>query len=431
VSLLATLAAGTVAALAASRKLAQGRLCDPGRAVGGGLARQPLRRTLVVGQVAAAVVLLFGSGLLGRSFLRLLRTDPGFAPGGAVALQVFVWDRNPTPAKQAAFFHETLARIEALPGVKAAGTVTRMPFIEANIGIRSPLSVQGRPAAPGEESSAYLTIASPRYFEAMGIPLRAGRLFADTDRLGGPPVALVNEALARRQWHGADPVGSRVEVRWHGKPISAEVVGVVASALHKRLDREPDAEVFLSSEQSPYGSMTYVVRVAAGAETMVAPIQRAIWSVDPQQSFYRTATVNELVAKSLSPRRFLLLVLAAFAAMAVGLAAAGLYGLISFLAARRTQEIGVRVALGARGAHIFGLVVGEGMGLVASGLLIGLLGCAAAGRVLSSALFGVSPSDPATLTASATALFAATMAACYVPARRAARVDPARTLGDL
>jgi putative ABC transport system permease protein len=303
-----------------------------------------------------------------------------------------------------------------------------MPFIEANINIRSPLSVQGRPAAPGEEASAYLTIASARYFEALGIPLRAGRLFAETDRLGGPPVALVNEALARQQWPGADPIGSRVDVRWRGKPISAEVVGVVGSALHRRLDRQPDPELFLSSEQTPDGSMTYVVRVAAGAETMVAPIQRAIWSVDPQQSFYRTATVDELVAKSLSPRRFLMLVLAAFAVMALGLAATGLYGLISFLAARRTQEIGLRVALGARGAHIFRLVVGEGMGLVAAGLAIGALGSMAAGRVLSGVLFGVSPSDPATGLSVLAVLGAVAFAACAVPALRALRVDPAAAL---
>jgi putative ABC transport system permease protein len=427
-SLVTTILCGTVAALVASRPAGRGSLRETGRAVPGGLRRQGLRRSLVVGQVAAALVLLFGAGLLGRSFLRLLRTDPGFRTEGAVALQVFMWDRNPTPAKQAAFLRETLARIEALPGVLAAGAVSRMPFIEANIGIRSPLTIEGRPAVPGEEASAYLTIATRRYFETMGIPLRAGRWFADSDRLDAASVALVNESLARRQWPGADPVGSRISVRWHGKPITAEVVGVVGSARHRRLDGEPDAELFLSSDQLPYGSMTYVVRAQSGGTALIGPVQRAIWSVDPLQAFYRTATLDELVAKSLSARRFLLLVLAAFAGVALALAATGLYGLMSFLATRRTQEIGVRVALGARGADIFRLVVGEGMTLAAGGLAVGLIGCLWAARLLEGALFGVSAVDPATAVAVLSLLAGAAFLACALPALRALRVDPVTAL---
>ncbi|HET8647714.1 MAG TPA: ABC transporter permease [Vicinamibacteria bacterium] len=427
VALLTTVACGLAAALVASRPAARGTLRDPGRALGVG--RQPLRRTLVVAQVAAALMLLFGAGLLGRSFARLLRTDPGFTADGALALQVFVWDRNATPPRQVAFFRETLARIESLPGVTAAGIVSRMPFIEANIGIRSPLTVEGRPAAAaGEDPSVYLTIASRRYFEAMAIRLRAGRLFEDADRLEGAPVALVNESLARRLWRGANPIGSRLGLRWRGRPLTAEVVGVVASALHRRLDREPDPEVFLSSEQVPYGSMTYVVRVASGASSMIIPVQRAIWSVDPQQSFYRTATVEELVARSLAPRRFLLLVLAAFAAIALALAATGLYGLISFLATRRTQEIGLRVALGARGRDIVRLVVGEGMALVAAGAALGAAGSLVGGRLLRGVLAGLSPADPATGLAVLAVLMLVAVSACLLPALRALRVDPAVAL---
>jgi putative ABC transport system permease protein len=428
VSFATTLLCGCVAALAASRTAGRTSLRESGREVAGGLRRQPLRRGLVVAQVAAALVLLFGAGLLGRSFIRLLRTDPGFRAEGAIALQVFMWDRNPTPARQAAFLRETLARIEALPGVKAAGAVSRMPFIEANIGIRSPLSVEGRPGAAGEESSAYLTVATLRYFETMGIPLRAGRSFADSDRFGGAPVALVNESLARRQWPGATPLGSRLNVRWHGKPITAEVVGVVGSARHRQLDREPEPELFLSSEQTPYGSMTYVVRTESGGAALIAPVQRAIWSVDPLQAFYRTATLDELVAKSLSSRRFLLLVLAAFASVALALAATGLYGLMSFLATRRTQEIGVRVALGARGRDIFRLVVGEGMALAAGGLAVGLLGGLWCGRLLEGALFGVSALDPGTGLAVLSLLGGVAFVACSVPAWRALRIDPATAL---
>jgi putative ABC transport system permease protein len=427
-SLLTALVCGTVAALAAARSLGRAGLHESSRTAGG-LQRQPLRRGLVVAQVATALVLLFGAGLLARSFGRLARTDPGFHRGGVAVLQVFAWDRHPTAAKQAAFFRETLDRIGALPGVTTAGAVSRMPFIEANIGIRSPLTIEGRPAvAPGQEVSAFLTIASRGYFHAMGIPLRAGRSFGDEDRMDGARVVVVNEALARRQWPGASPIGSRVNVRWHGRPITAEVIGVVGSALHRRLDRGPEPELFMSSEQAPYGSMTYVVRASSGADALIAPVQRAIWSVDPQQSFYRTATLDELVAKSLSPRRFLLLVLAAFAVVALALAATGLYGLVSFLTTRRTQEIGVRVALGARGADIFRLVVGEGMTLAAAGLVLGIVGGLAAGRLLEGALFGVSPADPGTGLAVLSMLAAVAFAACAVPALRALRTDPVTAL---
>lgn len=428
VSLLTALVCGTVAALAAARSIGSESLHESSRTAGG-LQRQPLRRSLVVAQVATALVLLFGAGLLARSFSRLVRTDPGFRSDGVAVLQVFAWDRHPTKAKQVAFFRETLDRIRALPGVTAAGAVSRMPFIEANIGIRSPLTVEGRPAVvPGQEAPVFLTIASHGYFQAMGIPLRAGRTFEDADRLDGAPVVVVNEALARRQWQGASPIGSRVNMRWHGRPITAEVVGIVGSALHRRLDRGPEPELFMSSEQAPYGSMTYVVRATSGASTLIAPVQRAVWSVDPQQSFYRTATLDELVAKSLSARRFLLLVLGAFASVALALAATGLYGLVSFLTARRTQEIGVRVALGARDSDIFRLVVGEGMALVGGGLGFGIVGGLVAGRLLEGALFGVSPADPGTGLVVLSTLAAVAFVACALPALRALRTDPVTAL---
>ncbi len=426
-SIVTTLVCGAVAALAASRTAAPGALAGSGRTVGG-LRRQPLRRGLVVAQVAAALLLLFGAALLARSFERLLRTDPGFRADGAAVLQVFAWDRHRTPAARAAFFRGTLARIEALPGVESAGIVTRMPFIEANIGIRSPFAVEGRgPAAAGQESSVYLTIASRGYFDAMRIPLRAGRSFEDSDRLGGAPVALVNDALARREWPQGNAVGSRVALKWQGRPMTAEVVGVVGSALHRSLDRPAEPEAFLSSEQVPYGSMTYVVR-AQGAGTLIAPVQQAVWSVDPQQSFYRVATLDELLAKSLAPRRFLLLVSAAFACTALALAVAGLYGLVSFLTARRTQEIGVRVALGAGNGDIFRMVVGEGMALVGVGLGVGLVAAFGAGRAMESALFGVSPADPTAGAAVVLLLAAVAFAACAVPALRASRTDPIAAL---
>ena len=429
VTVATTLACGIMPALRLSHVRAEGALRDGGRAFTGSRRRQRLRQGLVVAEVAVALVLLAGAGLLTRSFSHLTRVDPGFRPDSVVALQVFAWDRHPTADRLAAFFQETLSRLASLPGVTASGVVSRMPFIEASINVRSPLAVEGRPVAPGDEDTTYLTVATRGYFEAMGIPLRSGRFFDDGDRRSGRLVAVVNETLAHRL-AAPDPLGLRLALRWQGRPIVAEVVGVAAAVRHERLDQPADPEVFLSHAQVPFGSMTYVLRVQGDPAFVVGAARERVWSVDPLQSFYRTATVTELVARSLAPRRFLLLVLGAFAAMALLLTVVGVYGLVRFVAAQRSPEIGVRIALGAGAGDILRLVLAEGMGLVLLGIGLGLGGALALAGSVRGLLYGVSASDPATLGGVSLLLASLALLACYLPAYRAMRVDPVAALRD-
>jgi predicted permease len=303
--------------------------------------------------------------------------------------------------------------------------VSAMPFIEANINMETALLIEGRPAPPpGQEASAFLTIATPDYFRAMRIGLREGRLFTVHDRFGGAPVALVSEALARKQWPASSPVGQRVRFRYQGQMQNAEIVGVVASVRHEGLDLPPRPEIFVPHSQNPFGSMTFVVRTSGDPQAMLAALKAEIYAVDPVQVIYRAATARELVSKSLVERRFMLALIGAFAALALVLAATGIYGVISVATAQRTREFGVRMALGAGRREILGMVLRQGVSLAVIGLVVGLAGALISGRLLRSFLYGITPTDPLTLAAVVMALGLVAIAACVLPARRATRVDP-------
>jgi putative ABC transport system permease protein len=427
-ALLSTLTCGLLPALRFSAVHGGASLRERRGSVSGTL-REPLRRGLVVAQLATALVLLAGAGLLVRSFARLLAVDPGFRAEGVLALQVFAWDRLESKAARAAFFRDTIARLEELPGTSRVGAVSRMPFIEANIGIRSPFQVEGgRELPPDEAPRVYLSTATPGYFPAMGIELLEGRLVDAHDQADRPPVALVNQALARAHWAGRSPLGSRVLLRFEGKPVRAEVVGVVASVRHGRLEEAPEPEAFLPHAQTGYGSMTYVLRTSVEPSSLVPAAKQRIRELDPLLAFYRTASLEELVRKSVAERRFLLVLIASFAAVAVLLASVGLYGLLSFLAIRRRREIGVRMALGADAGDIVRLVLEQGTRLVVPGLVIGLGAALVATRALAGMLYGVSLVDPLSLLSVAALVAAIALVACYLPARRALRVDPSLTL---
>jgi putative ABC transport system permease protein len=383
---------------------------------------------LVVGEVALALVLLAGAGLLVRSFLALRSVDPGFRAGEVLMLQVFAWDRNATPERRSEFFTRTLERVAALPGVAAAGAVSSLPFAAVDHRIDSPLLIDGRTVAPGDEPSTFVTIATPDYLRAAGIPLRRGRWFGAEDHGRSAPVVVVNEAAARRHWPGQDPVGANVTVRWQGRPIRAQIVGVAGEVRHGALDREPRPEVFLPHAQVPTGTMCYVVRTAGVGTASVEEVKAAIRTVDPLQAFYQTASLDDLVSRSLAPRRFGALLLGGLAAAGVALAATGLYALIAFSTRVRTREIGVRLALGAGRADILRMVVGRGMALVGAGVVIGLAGALALGRFVRGLLFGVGPADPLTLAGVSLLLLAVSGAAALASARAASRLDPLEAL---
>ncbi len=404
-----------------------GRLLDVLRGIsdgGGGGTRHPLRAGIVVGEVALALLLMSGAGLLIRSFVLLLQTDPGFNPERVVVLQVFAWDRNATPEKRAAFFQQVLDRMKALPQVQRVGAVSAMPFIEANINMETALLSDERPVAQGEEPSAFLTIATPGYFETMRMSLRQGRALEVYDTARSGRVAVVSEALVRRAWPDGRAIGRRFRYRYQGQLQQAEVVGVVADIRHDGLDRPARPELFVPHAQIPFGSMTFVARTAGDPASVISALKAEIRAVDPAQAVYRAATAQELVSRTLVERRFMLALLGGFALLAGILAAIGIYGVISVATTQRTREFGVRIALGAERGEILSMVLRQGAWMTGLGLAIGLAGALAFRRVMSGFVYGITPEDPITLGAVVGALALVALVACMLPARRATRVDP-------
>ena len=258
----------------------------------------------------------------------------------------------------------------------------------------------------------------------MSIPLREGRLLEDRDSETAPVVAVISEGLRRREWPEESPIGRRVRISWQGKPVEAEVVGVVSQIRHDGLDTAPRPEVFLSLPQFPFSSMTYVVRGAGDAAALIDRVKRQIWTVDPMQSVYDAASVERLVQASVVRQRFSMSVMSAFAFVALLLCASGIYGIISFTTTQRTREIGVRMALGADGPMIRGMVLREAATVILIGLAAGIVGALAASRFLQTLLFEVRPGDPLTIASVSLLLAVVGLAACYAPARRATQVDP-------
>lgn len=382
-----------------------------------------LRSGLIIGEIALALTLLVGAGLLLRSFAALLAVDPGFRKEGVLALQVFAWDRRDSVSQRVRFFEETERRIGSLPGVASVGAVTAGPFTASDIGIRRLLSVDGRaPGQPGHEMQVFVNHATPGYFQTIGIPIVHGRGFEPSDRVGAPPVAVINETARRLYWRGEDPVGRRIALG--SDTTRFEIVGVVGDVRLRSLEAEPRPEVYLAQRQTGWGGMTYYVRTRSDPPATLESAKRAIWAVDPLQDFYQTATLDDLMATTLAPRRFILLLLGTFAGFALVLAAVGIYGVISVIVTRRTHEMGIRLALGAPPQSVVGLVVGHGTRLALAGLALGLAGALVAGRALGSMLFGVGTRDVTTFIVAAATLFTVALVASYLPARRAARVDP-------
>jgi putative ABC transport system permease protein len=312
-----------------------------------------------------------------------------------------------------------------MPGVEAAGAVSAMPFAMSNIDIRSDLDIIGRPAPPhGEQRGTYVTIATPGYFRTMSIPLREGRLLEDRDGAAAPIVAVISDALRRREWPGASPVGQRVAIQWQGQRVEAEVVGVVSQIRHDGLDTAARSEVFLPHAQLPFSSMTFVARGSGEPLTLVDRVKREIWSVDSLQPIYDAASVERSLRASLVRQRFSMTVMSAFALIALALCAGGIYGIISFTTAQRTREIGLRMALGADTPTIRRMVLQEGGVVIGAGLALGLIGALVTSRSLRTLLFDVQPFDPLTFGTVSVVLAVVGLAACYVPARRATRVDP-------
>jgi putative ABC transport system permease protein len=423
VAVVAAIAAGLAPSIQLSRPVSAGASRDGLTSARGGV-----RGALVVVEVAAAVVLAVGAGLLVRSFITVQRVDPGFRPARVAALQIFPSPRHDTPQKRILFFEQTIDRMRALPGVVAAGAVSAMPFGVSQVTARSPLAIDGRPPATGDEARVLTTSVAGDYFRVMGVPLLKGRLFEASDTADSRPVVVVSRMAAQTLWPGSDPIGSRVQFRVQGVNFDAEVVGVVGDVRHEALDQPAGVELFLPHAQSGFYALTVVVNTAPGSPPTLQTLKEQIWALDPVQTIHHTAAVEDWISRSLNNRRFSLFLLGGFAFATLLLAAAGVYGVTSFTTGQRTREFGVRMALGARGRDIIRLVVGGGVKLAGVGVVIGVVLALPLTRLLQAFLFGVTPLDPLTFLSVVIGFVAIAAAACCVPAQRAVRVDPAKAL---
>ncbi|MGH2779879.1 MAG: ABC transporter permease, partial [Thermoleophilaceae bacterium] len=392
----------------------------------GDAGRGLLRKGLVAGQVALAVVVLVGAGLLIRSLWNLTRVDPGLQPARVLTLetQLASSERYEEVESVTRLYSRLLERVAALPGVRSAEAVDLLPMSGNFNGLG--FAIEGRPEpAPGEMPSAEARAVTPGYFRTLGIPLVRGRGITPTDDREGPPVVVINEVMARRHWPGEDPLGARLT---RGDEGSWEIVGVVGDVREFRLGEEPVPAMYFPYAQAPewmqLTSRFLVIRSASDPLALAPAIREAVRAVEPTMVIHDVRTMDHVIAGTVAQPRFRTLLLALFAAVAAILGAVGIYGVVAHGVARRTHELAIRKALGARRDQIAGMVIRQGMIPVLAGLAIGTVGALAAGRVLASLLFEIGPADPLTFVAVAAVLLIAGLAASYVPARRATRVDP-------
>ena len=439
-SLSTGIAFGLAPALHASRAALGEALRESGRSTTEGREHRRFRSALVVGEVALALVLTTGAALLIRSFAHLQGGSLGFEPAGVTSARVLLPARPSGPnapepryaaaEKRRAFFDHVLARLRETPGVEAAGATTFLPL--SGWSGSQAFEIEGRPPArPTEELDALPQSVNEDYFRAMRIRVLRGRGIAATDVATASPVVVVSETTARRFWGGEDPVGGRIGWRVGGPQtpvVWREVVGVVADVRHDGLAEPAEPEIYLPYAQAPTALICLTVRMAGGQALPPRAIEQAVWSFDKDQPVLAVMPLAQLAAESITLRRVSTLVLGFFAAVAVFLAALGLYGVMAHAVARRTHEIGIRMAIGARASDVLTMIVVRGVALAALGAALGLAASLGLTRLLTSLLYGVSPTDPASFAAVAAFLLAVAALASYVPARRAARVDPSEAL---
>jgi predicted permease len=427
-SILTGIIFGLAPALEASRSRAAASLRESGR-TGGGAQSRALRNVLVVSEVALSLILLVSATLTMKSFSHLVRADLGFSPEHVLSLRVLLPAyKYPSDEQRVAFNRETLRRIGSLPGVEAAASTTFVP-LSGWWGTRD-VSAVGRPADPGMKIPHPVWSAiAPDYFRVMRIPLLKGRFFTGGDNASTARVAILSRSIARQLWENEDPIGKQVNVEGLKNPC--RVVGIVGDVYHLGVGVQPNggspqitSEVYLPYEQFPSYLLGYTVRTWGDPRSVARAVQTAIWAVDKEQAISFVETMNQLASESIVLERSSMILLGAFAALAVLLASIGIYGVISYSVERRTQELGIRMALGARRRDVLRLVIGEGFVLALIGAAIGTAAALGLTRLLASLLYGVRSADPFTFFAVPIVLMGVAVAACAVPARRAMRVDP-------
>ncbi len=430
-ALLSALAIGVMPVLATSRIRLAESLAGGTRGGVGGVSGRRANRYLVVSEVALALVLLVGAGLLFRSLAELGRTERGFATEGVVVTDLQAWGYYPTPPARAEFVRQAVERIGAVPGVDAVGVTSSLP-LQWPIGFeRGRIAVEGFELAPGDEQRLErIAATTPGYFAALRIPLLRGRLLDETDRAGAAPAVLVNAAFVQRYFSGTDPLGKRVTFGFMSAPIAREIVGVVGDVRHDGLHADPPPAIFLPHAQAPTGALQFVVRSELDGAVVGRALRTELAAINGAMPLEAITTMDALVARSLHERRFQLALLASFSATALLLAAIGIYGVMSRATTERTHEIGVRLAVGAEPAQVRWMVLRTGGGLALTGVAAGLAIALLLTRSMRTMLFGVTPVDPLTYASAAAVLLAAALAASWIPAWRASAVDPVVALRD-
>ena len=416
---------GLAPALQASRLDLNESLKDGTRESSGGMKRNRTRSALVISEIALSLILLVGATLLFQSLRRILAISPGFAPEQVLTAAVSVSDEKyPEKEQRAAFYHQALERIAALPGVESAGIVDPLPLSGSFYAFTFDIAGQP-PFPPGQQPSADYRIISPDYFRTMSTPLLKGRAFGNQDNATAPPVMIVNDTFARRFFPGEEVLGKRIIPGEGRTPVTREIVGVVGSIRHEGLDVEPTPEYYVPYEQANVDAMTVVVRTTSGNPTSIAgSLRDVIRAMDKEQPVYNVRPMTQLVTESVAQRRFNMVLLGGFAILALVLAGIGIYGVMSYSVAQRTREIGVRIALGAQSGDVLKMVLAQALVLTALGLAIGLVGAFALTRFLVTLLFEVKPTDLTTFATVSIVLGAIAIMACLIPARRATKVDP-------
>jgi putative ABC transport system permease protein len=439
-SLAATAVTGIIFGLAPLARLARtdvrGALQDGSR---GSTGRRAVgRSTLVVAQLAVAVMLVVGAGLLTRSFIGLLETEPGFDATNMLTLRVDLPSRAYRDLDRVADFpSEVIGRLEGLPGVASVAATGTLP-LEREVPFLGNFRVQERVAPEqGEEPIAHYRQVSPGYFGTMGIELASGRGFDPLDDRQARGVAIVDQALAARYFPNEDPIGKVIDglpphVALGGFfPPDFEIVGVVQDVKYFGLSEPSNPSLYLPLAQAPFRRISFTLRTTADPESLVATVRREIQAIDPTVPISQISTMERIVSTSVARERFSMLLLVLFASAALVLASVGVYGVISYGVSQRTAELGVRVAMGAEPEDVLKLILGQGALLAALGVGLGLLGAGILSRVMASQLYGIGATDPVSYAAGAVTLFAVALAAVYIPARRASRLDPVVALsGD-
>ncbi len=397
-------------------------LKEGGRSGGEGAKWNRVRGAFVVTQVALSLLLLVGGGLLIRSFDKLLRVDPGFKPENMLTLE-YRLPRNKYQQSDAQwnFHRQVVERIREVPGVKSASLVGGLPF--SGNGGSTGVILPDREIPPrGKEPVVRFNTAIPNYFETMGIPLIKGRIFNEQDRLNTPRVFIINQTMARRFWPDQDPIGKQIKI--DADSPAGTVIGVVGDAKHYTLGEEAQPQMYDAYSQSPGIFATVVVRSIVDPMSLAEPVRQAVWKVDSDQPMWKVRTLESLIDRSVANNRFLMALMGVFAALALALTVIGLYGVMSYAVSQRTQEIGVRMALGAGARNIHRMALRQGMTLVLIGVAIGLAAAWLLTRLIANLLFGVSATDPLTFGSIPLVLMLVALLACWIPARRATKVDP-------